>query len=160
MPSPQTHRSRQPRKGVVGYIESGLSRAYAMAGTFWIPLDPYRDENPFGPDKPPKPKPKPIISISRAATRAAFGQAATGRFEHLSRRTEQRHGERDQEDRHAESPEAPHEQGDVPPRPGEKPRQLGGDERQRGNGKPGRGPVDSEEPVQWPVSPLVVRLSA
>ena len=72
MPSTRTHQSRRPTRARV-IIRSGVALAYAMAGTFWIPLDPYRDENPFGPDKPPKPKPKPIISISRAATRAAFG---------------------------------------------------------------------------------------
>ena len=73
MPVLHTHQSRQPMRVAVN-IRSGVALAYAMAGTFWIPLDPYKDENPFGPDKPPKPKPKPIISISRAATRATFGQ--------------------------------------------------------------------------------------
>ncbi|KKL72775.1 hypothetical protein LCGC14_2081520 [marine sediment metagenome] len=39
MPSTQTHQSRQPRKGVVGYIESGLSLLYAMAGAFFSGMD-------------------------------------------------------------------------------------------------------------------------
>ncbi len=36
----------------------GENKNEQEAKMFWIPLDPYRDENPFGPDAP-KPRPKP-----------------------------------------------------------------------------------------------------
>ena len=56
-------------------IRSTMSTRYAMANPSWIPtwipLDPYKDENPFGPEKPPKPKPKPI-ETTRFGERAVF----------------------------------------------------------------------------------------
>ena len=52
----QTHQSRQPRKGVVGYIRSGLSRAYAMAG---LSLST-------------------AFETARVGARAAFGDRQTG----------------------------------------------------------------------------------
>lgn len=69
MPTTQTHESRRPTRARV-INESAMSLLYAMAGTFWIPLDPYKDENPFGPEKPPTPKPKPTIWTTRVGARA------------------------------------------------------------------------------------------
>ena len=65
-----------------------MSTRYAMAEPSWpvwiptwIPLDPYKDENPFGPKNPPKPKPKPI-ETNRFGERA-IGQLALAGLEIL-----------------------------------------------------------------------------